>query len=120
MTDPAILRDLLERIEAATGPDRELDYLIANSIGDWGPVDDPFPLTASIDAALALVEKMLPGCLWEVNGGDPQALSRPLATIWPASNNTVQLEIKARGNTPQHAILSALIRALLASPGGAR
>lgn len=90
MTD---LNELLERVKAATGPDRELDRDICialqyggeNSEGaanvrvdpEWGDDNDlifeigaeeccnPIPeLTASIDAALALAERVLPG--WEI------------------------------------------------------
>lgn len=97
MTDLATLRDLLERVKAATGPDRELDAAIYNAapekVGDkdfcafrlpmdeWGDRFDDgwrigwegrqYPeklprLTASIDAALALVERVLTGHIWDV------------------------------------------------------
>lgn len=79
------LTDLLRRVEGATGPDRELDadvlaalldarrergYHNANAMRAKGSADLPArdywrrcgPLvTASVDAALALVERVLPG-----------------------------------------------------------
>lgn len=86
----ASLSELLERVEACTGPDREIDaeivaWLNNASVRRYPPTDDfgprdrwqfwsldgahflgsegkfPVPpLTASIDAALALVEKRIP------------------------------------------------------------
>ena len=77
---------ILERLRGAHGPDRELDADIAAAVGEapsdawtriihkpgvydldagcWikdGVLRKPKPYTASIDAALALVERMLPG-----------------------------------------------------------
>lgn len=75
---------LLERLEGATGPDRELDFALGKTLdhvpanAEWqGPEDGSLLLwpgtqeypgvgtlpsyTASIDAALALVERVLPG-----------------------------------------------------------
>lgn len=57
------LEGLLERVKAATGPDEKLDY----AIDEWlwrsggkhhGEMDTLPPFTASIDAALALVERL--------------------------------------------------------------
>jgi hypothetical protein len=94
----ADLNELLERVEKAMGPDRELDGEIAaalrdgdklpdwakNWAGEWRPTiqgsvvlmqnsGEPGPhfssskYTASIDAALALVERKLPGWHWSVS-----------------------------------------------------
>ena len=87
MPDLPTLRSLLQRVEAATGADRELDgdlfwslFVVPSGLGKevggsrlvnllgpngdawrhWIHVDWP-PYTASVDAALALVEKVLPG-----------------------------------------------------------
>ncbi|WP_375597611.1 hypothetical protein [Devosia sp. Naph2] len=71
------LEGLIERVKAATGPDRELDIAIGTTLGGWtyqphvshnfkwndGKFDRPNgppSYTASIDAALALVERCLP------------------------------------------------------------
>ena len=70
------LAELKSGLEAATGPDRYLDMWIENVLGisrfqrdpkvGYGDADydrvPPKPLTASIDAAVALVEEKLPGC----------------------------------------------------------
>lgn len=74
MSDLPTLKSLLERVEAATRPDRELDgaiwretvgfdpeRMLPRSWPDIGSPASPFPpLTASLDASLALVEEMLP------------------------------------------------------------
>lgn len=70
------MRDLIERLEKATGPDRELDLVIAKRFNTYrlntsymGP-DDPdwtehFPeYTASIDAALTLVPDGFRHAFW--------------------------------------------------------
>jgi hypothetical protein len=82
--------ELLVRVQKATGPDRELDVLIAGYFGSTGPngliVCAGFlgvaEFTASIDAALALVERVLPGNYflvmrdtgqWEANIGPQES-----------------------------------------------
>lgn len=88
--DREVLKTLIQRIEEAGGPDRELDLAIGLAIGGWelgrytaegwfaeaggtmvrdhdGDIWPAHPgslypaLTESIDAALALVERCLPG-----------------------------------------------------------
>lgn len=74
------LRDLLERVERATGPDRELDAAICRLTGYTSEQPDgswldtfkggyrhtlnPPALTASVDADLALIGAVLPG--WRI------------------------------------------------------
>lgn len=61
------LKGLIGRLRKASGKDRELDY----AISEWhrGPASGSFRwahydrYTSSIDAALALVEKVLPGTM---------------------------------------------------------
>lgn len=63
------MSDLLERLEKATGGCAELD----NAIYQWAemlPVEQRWPVphyTSSIDATLALAERVLPG--WEKSHG---------------------------------------------------
>lgn len=123
---PSDLTSLVERVEGASGADRELDALLLpvfdpalqvrhNSV--WrgklccGSLTDCLPpYSASVDAALALVERVLPGCGYDltfVPGND-----HPFdAYLWPDSGGP---EI-GEGVTPALAILSALLRAL--TPG---
>lgn len=87
------MRDLIERLEKATGPDRELDEAIwlaaipgatRKNLMEEFPAEKPLweyydpeqrayfraglipAYTASTDAAVALVERCLPGWMWRV------------------------------------------------------
>jgi hypothetical protein len=68
------LASLIARVEAATGPDRRLDLDICAALGTLeyastarGYTRMPHPeLTASIDAALAFAERVLPGKGWRL------------------------------------------------------
>lgn len=64
-------------------------------------------LTASIDATVALIERVLPGWTWRVDGGHG---SRPGADLWLRPNEYYD----GTGATPALALLSALLSALLA------
>lgn len=96
MVDAAKLKDLITWMEAESGPSREMDFAIhalffpgVKSIITYDPdlphgfgkdplsqALDPRPAyTASIDAALALVERVQPGCDWGIDKtdeGDPE------------------------------------------------
>lgn len=134
------LAALAERLEKATGPDRELDadisvvllggeiqwkqtrftgesyparkYASRDHVGGFavGPVE---LLTASIDAALALVEKVLPGWSWQIGTyarvGISAQLAEPISTEYgPAIGQ--RADVKAP--TAPLAILIALLRTL--------
>jgi hypothetical protein len=62
------LASLLERVREAKGPDRELDYAISRfADGELARHSSlHLPYTASIDASLALVERLLPGSMKRV------------------------------------------------------
>lgn len=62
-----VLRGMIEKLEGAAEGSRELDLAVYDAFGmfDDGPVDLP-PVTTSIDAALALIERKLPGERWEM------------------------------------------------------
>lgn len=131
------LPDLLERVTAASGPDRELDYLIAEwehpflaknryrrLEGDRGWISPMPPIpgsghvaaapdyTGSTDAALALVERRLPNCEWDLDrqlfDGSPLFGCRifPFADIRNFSGQST--------GTPALAVLAALLQAEIA------
>jgi len=139
--------DLLQRVEAASRPDRILDAMIAADLaglclhGSWhteGPdgdrghvcddcgadswgnlgkqgqrLTDPLPtFTASIDAALALVERLLPGA-WCVMAKGRLTAAEPLYGCELLFNHDEQLGI-ASGHTQALAIVAATLRALIA------
>jgi hypothetical protein len=122
--DRETLIALRERVVAATGPDRELDIQISRALGveaDWhGELDSlgynhirgfcalgMQPLTASIDAALALVERVLPGRHKDLyiddTGGARFCLGRMTSSF-----------VQDRATSPCIAILAALLSALIA------
>lgn len=77
-------------------------------------------ITASVDAALALVERMLPGWAWRIEYWPGQSAKVDLwergADGWH-SYPMVSLQ-HVRGKTPALAILAALLKALLAKGDG--
>ena len=114
------LAELLERVKAATGPDRELDWDIQQS--QFGIEQTDFHgtprYTASIDAALALAERLLPGRSWKIVG-EPAAVYPHCAVIRDAGKlSDVAEAFIASHRTPALAILTALLSALNTAEGG--
>ena len=113
MVDLATLTALRERVIAAKGPDQKLDSAIwlktSHQCKDHG-IDGWTKYTASIDAALALVGRMLPGHGWSV-GSDFARQGQPFATI---GYDEEDRRGSAFAHTPPLAILAALLSALIA------
>lgn len=146
--------ELITRLEAATGPDREIDLDIAVGLkiapggekwerrngrydqggsphlrenrapdpGPW-PTFSAQPYTASVDAALALLERVLPGWAGMVSFG-PSEMQRadvwgPVKEIGEAEDGT-PVEMRDDGDgeapTPAIALCIAVLRALEAQP----
>jgi hypothetical protein len=108
MTDFKHIRELLEKAE---GPSRELDAAIHEALVGAVEVDDdgsfailPF-YTSSLDAALSLVEHVLPGWDWET-GSNVQ-----YTVLSPPVGARVGKAALGSGVTPAIGILSALARA---------
>lgn len=101
---------LAARVEAATGPDREIDYAIfcATAIKEranyWHPTEENH-FTASIDAAMSLVPE---GCLWNLSylGG------RCRSDVYPPGFDWNQPPAWASAVTPALALTAAALRAL--------
>lgn len=145
---PTDLKALLARVEAATGPDRELDAEVCAALAympdaelptlmegwSWvwesgwtfgdgptvkaipvregersmgGATRRPQPITASLDAALALVERVRPGWFWSLGqiAWDAQAVAE-LCCEDPAGY------AKAEAATPALALILALLRSM--------
>lgn len=116
------MRELIAKLEAATGPDRELDWRIAEKfdIPDRWPASTQWPpfspkskydksiptLTASIDAAVALAERVLPDAGWAVavNRIDRRYVGR----IWSGEIDDGKANA---GSTPALALCIAILRA---------
>lgn len=128
------LKELEQRLVAATGADRELDLLIGkafdgvdpravivtagNYTGAIGYTDrDQWAVvnlksyTASLDAAVALCERLLPGWHWSVSDRGLARVSNPNA------NEFQDDRFDALGNAPALALCLAIVRALLAGKG---
>ena len=121
---------LLERVEAASGPDRELDavlwlaftpgatrrtlhvphwqrpYDIDETRDEKGRLIIVPSYTSSLDAALALVERVLPGWLWMVASADPPNRLPARVELWTGDE-----EVRASAATPALALLAALLKA---------
>lgn len=132
MSDHATLSALKARVEAATGPDRELDAEIAKAFGwrllghrrfweapkGWIRLQDieglP-PFARSIDYALALFDRELPRWSREVGCsgfGDPAWCRAWNPMLAPGEDNTIRADHDC-GSEPL-AILSALLTAKIA------
>jgi len=104
MTDISKLREMLERVESATGPDREIDCALAELFGlvdeahckSWCAMDGRTDITRemfvrawskhyteSIDAAVALCERLLLGWGWSVC----RCCVSDDARVWPDYNS---------------------------------
>lgn len=127
------LHSVKGRIEGASGPDHRLDWDISaalvwpkewnrkqNSSGDWWFDDNEtckaavkmhMEWTSSVDAALALVERLLPDHCWQVKKGFGYD-----AYLWLHGRDYDEGIGIPSGSSPVNpalAILSALIAALL-------
>jgi len=103
---------LLERVRAATGPDRELDLLIWKLLVWKTPWNHELHktelFTRSIDAALALVERMLPGAFDSVGKDEEEG-----GHWWAADLLVDNIWHSGVGPTIPLAILAALLSALI-------
>jgi hypothetical protein len=107
---PTDLTELIERLEKATGPDRELDAAIRDALYSPSARVGWPPYTASLDAALALVEEKLP-CQWvRLDYWTDINIERPRASILPKGE--LIHGFAAHGATLPLALLLALLRAL--------
>ena len=104
----ADLTDLLQRVHAATGHDPDLDAAIAAGL-EYRAAEVP-AYTASVDACIALVHRVLPGWGWHV-GYDARGVI-PYAAV-----SKGQTRHEAGAPTVLLSLLAALLRAKLDDPG---
>lgn len=106
---------LLERVKAATGPDRNLDAMLhhwaLSGVGTGYYADSP-SYTASIDAALALTERVLPGREWLKKSPKVISVYRPLTEQEDAAKVWAK-HYDGTGATIPLAILAAALTALI-------
>ncbi len=105
----AEMEALIQRVEAAEGPDRELDGEIhgipSAACCDW---DDVPHYTASLDAAASLIPEGYDWILERTNGG--------LTICARVGHNDP--DRNSWGDTPALALCAAALRALLEMEGG--
>jgi hypothetical protein len=136
------LKSLLARVEGATGADRELDLALGLAIGGWKLVPDPTGLTEdefvdcgdltcpatpgasyeaiteSLDSALALCERVLPGCGIDIGlyPAEPPGRPTPLAEATMRACDSGHPFVAVRpcfAPTAALALLAALLKALI-------
>lgn len=131
MTPLPKLEELLSRVREATGPDRELDddvlfatghrfslAFLSNTGWSWEGADLPsrdIPISASLDAALSLMERVLPDTLTAVcdfRSDDP-------ARRHMAGLRSTTLDVDAYGATRPLALLAAFLTALISETADA-
>jgi len=100
------MTDLLARLEVAEAGSLELDVAIWDAMGGWS-VAHPPAVTTSLDAALALAERVLPGCRCMVErdfDGNGWAMVQRSGTF-----NAER--VMTDGNTPALALCAAVLKA---------
>lgn len=130
-----MIAELIERLEKAEGPDREIDQALWEAVtgecthrnthfvylenderelecsdcgADTYGKDKWSGLTSSLDAALSLVERKLPGVHWSVSN----AAVKPRANVWMPQPTRPIMGPYSSGATPALAVCLALLRAL--------
>ena len=103
------LVSLAEELEAETGPNRRLDQVIAETLGDGSKtLEEAPPYTSSVDACIALVHTLVPKAHWHVGFGpmgvETYAFLSDGKRRWDSSAPTVPL-----------ALLASLIKTILAA-----
>lgn len=117
-------RDLIAKLEALDGPDPEMDHFLADVL-DYPnvhrfstgrlPADAPVPaFTASLDAATALVERVLPG--WSPSIGQNVHHKYWHGTVLQVIDGEI-IGHAADHASPAIALLIALLRAKEARDG---
>lgn len=132
---------IIERLEKAEGPSMPLDCMVLEAVcpdvmidsyptaaddacvfhADAAGIDNKSPLpqfTASIDAAVALTERMLPGWIWNIEGSwtDGNGKKVPSCADIYRLNASDMDHVPYSGATPPIALLIAMFRALQARP----
>jgi len=108
---------LIARLEAAEAGGRELDYEIRDALNDphWN-IRVPADWTTSLDAALALAERVLPG--WQITLSTKGGEMPPWVQIYPLpleEDNYLDPEFAA---TPALALCIAILKAKAQGEGG--
>lgn len=131
------MQSLIDRLSKLDAPDREVDAEIyirfnipaeragridySNGMVGWWPKDGPYvsaitvpAYTASVDAAIALAERVLPGWTWYLgNGANGSGNNSSVAGIYPPKSP--EGTFKGDHPMPATALCIAILRAKEAS-----
>lgn len=107
MTDISKLRELLERVESATGRDCELDRDISKELFGEPSLS---PITSSIDVAISLCAHVLPG--WSLRLSLSEGYKFPCISMGRSYPTNMSVAVEHR--TTPLAICSAMLRAEIA------
>jgi hypothetical protein len=102
------LKQLEEKIAAATGAHRGLDADLHDAVYGGRPEQTP-PYTSSVDACLALIHERLPGWHWHI-GYDPRGIF-PYAVLTHNPDDDDSRSEMAAPTVPL-ALLGAFVKAL--------
>lgn len=105
------LPELLARVEAATGPDPQLDGALDVALNGGDGEMYPARVTSSLDAAVALVERVLPGWRIQLFEDDDGWLCRVKKT---SPYGLVAGDDLPRHKTAALALVAITLRALIA------
>ena len=114
MTD---LEQLLERVKDGRGPLLTVYGGFKNIEHYWIARE---AYNGSMDAAIALMKAVLPGWVWALSSiGNREEDPRPIAMIFDGAKKNIKdgEEIMAQADTPAHALLIAILQALIAKGG---
>lgn len=113
-------QDIISRLEKATGPDRELDADVFFALGGerYGALlkwpgecvyFGVFPdFSASLDATIALIERVLPGWGYTFHKDDENTAT----SLWTPEGKAAEQHYQVQGNTLSLSALAALFHAL--------
>ena len=100
---------IISRLEAATGPNYEIECSIHEMCGEQRPII-PSPYTASLEAAIALVERMLPG--WRKSVGENLHHGYWQGRVYRFQDDDIFERYGHHDTAPAIALLLAMFRAL--------
>ncbi len=112
-----VTHPLITRLSKLDAPDREVDGEIWRYLMSGEPravLHGPIPkLTASVDAVIALAERVLPGWYWGITQGDDgEDAVEFQGNVWPSIQPyPAELEQYGYHKLPAIALLIALLRA---------
>lgn len=108
-----VLEDLLARVEKATGPDDQIDCVIYRTFNDLGNRPS---YTSSIDAAVTLVERVIPGAALRIEGTYSTSLADHKKLTWRCQITEAIMpdELDDSYPTAPIAILAAMLKAKIA------